>query len=161
MEQLSINCIQYIWSAIHNPSQTNHAGFTILNLLKTNAMSNAQRITLDEFAQTKNFSMSEMVVVEIQNLLTGNINLQRQIQDAISKSQNDVIVPMPPINTQAQQQESYQPQQQSGESGMGEVGVGMLWLVGGVALTAISDGAAVFYGAMIYGVIKIISGLAK
>lgn len=117
MEQLSLNCIQYIWSAIHNPSETSHAGFVILNLLKTNAMSNGQRITLDEFAQTKNFSMAEMTVVEIQNLLTGNINLQRQIQDAISKSQNDIIVPMPPINTQAKQQERYQPQQ-ANDSGM-------------------------------------------
>ena len=118
MEQLSINCIQYIWSAIHNPSETSHAGFVILNLLKTNAMSNAQKISFDEFAQTKNFSMAEMMAVEIQNLLTGNVNLQRQIQEAISKSQNDLIVPMPPINTQAKQQERYQPQQANG-SGIG------------------------------------------
>ena len=161
MEQLSISCIQYIWSAIHNPSQTSHAGFVILNLLKTNAMSNAQRITLDEFAQTKNFSMAEMMVVEIENLLTGNVNLQRQIQDAISKSQNDVVVPMPPIATQAQQQQTYAPQQESSGGGGGEIMIGVLFLVGGIALTSMSDGAAVFYGAMIYGVIKIISGLAK
>ena len=121
MEQLSISCIQYIWSAIHNPSQTSHAGFVILNLLKTNAMSNAQRTTLDEFAQTKNFSMSEIVVVEIQNLLTGNINLQRQIQEAISKSQNDIIVPMPPINTQAQQETYAAPPQADSGMGFGDI----------------------------------------
>ena len=121
MEQLSISCIQYIWSAIHNPSQTSHAGFVILNLLKTNAMSNAQRITLDEFAQTKNFSMSEIVVVEIQNLLTGNINLQRQIQEAISKSQNDIIVPMPPINMQSQQETYAAPPQADSGMGFGDI----------------------------------------
>jgi hypothetical protein len=156
IEQLTEKAFHYMWSALHFPSETNHAGKKIIDLLKYNAMSSFSKSLFDDFEKNKNFSQAATILIEMENLFIGNSNLQNQVNDVINTSKNDSMIPMPPIQRETAYQPSYANNQDSSDNG-GRI-IGALFFFGGIILTAMSDGQAIFYGAIIYGFIKMITG---
>jgi hypothetical protein len=126
--------------------------------LKYNAMSSTFKSIFEDFEKNKNFSNSDVVLTEMESLLIGNSNFRKQVLEAITVGQNDSMIPMPPIQrTQPEIPQNYQTTSESEDLTGGRI-IGGLFFFGGIALTVISDGQAIFYGAIIYGLIKMATG---
>jgi hypothetical protein len=104
IEQLTDTAFHSMWSALHFPNETNHAGKKIIELLKYNAMSSFSKGLFEDF--------------EKNNLFIGNTNLQNQVRDAINAGANDSKIPMPPIERYQAEEPSHAATQNS-DSGMG------------------------------------------
>jgi hypothetical protein len=118
IEQLTDTAFHSMWSALHFPNETNHAGKKIIELLKYNAMSSFSKGLFEDFEKNKNFSNANIILTEIENLFIGNTNLQNQVRDAINAGANDSKIPMPPIERYQAEEPSHAATQNS-DSGMG------------------------------------------
>jgi hypothetical protein len=104
--QLSEKAFHYVWSALHFPNETNHAGKKIMELLKFNAMSSLSKSLFIDLENNRNFSNANTILTEMENLFMGNQNLQNQVREAIAANPNDSLIPMPPIERDVPQASS-------------------------------------------------------
>ncbi len=160
-EQLSRSAFSSIWSALHLPNEPNHCGNTILELFKANAMSSFQKGLFDDLSMNKNFSNAGVTIVEMENLLIGNSNLMNQVDAALQVGINDAKIDMPPVETQYYESDYQEQTTNDDGGGNSDIIWGLVWLFGGLLVTAVTEGQTIFYGAMIYGVIKIFQGIVR
>jgi hypothetical protein len=137
IEQLIQTAFHSMWSALHFPAETNHAGKKIIELLKYNAMSSFSKSLFDDFEKNKNFSNANTILTEMENLFIGNVNLQNQVRDALNAGKSDSMIAMPPIQRETEQEQSYSAPQNN-DSGMsfGEIINIILTIVSVIGLIA-------------------------
>jgi hypothetical protein len=138
IEQLIQSSFHSMWSALHFPGETNHAGKKIIELLKYNAMSSFSKSLFDDFEKNKNFSNAATILTEMENLFIGNVNLQNQVRDALNAGKSDSVIAMPPIERYQTEEPNYNSSSQSSDSGMsfGEIINIILTIVSVIGLIA-------------------------
>lgn len=157
-EQLSINSLKTIWSALHFPNTPNHCGRKVLELFKTSAISPHQKMIFEDFEKNRDFNNAVTVLTEIENLFIGNVNLQNQVAAAMQIGANDAKIDMPPIDMTPDEFD-YQPRANNDESVLtgGRI-IGALFFFVGLYITVASGGSTIAYGAIICGLIKMANG---
>jgi hypothetical protein len=108
-DQLAKTALHYIWSSLHFPNEPNHAGKKIMDLFRNTPMSTIAKNLFNDLEQNHNFSSASSVLNEINNLLSGNVALQKDVRDAISRGTNDSKIPMPPVQSYQAVSNTYEP----------------------------------------------------
>jgi hypothetical protein len=158
-EHLTIKAFHQVWSALHFPDESSHSGLKIWELFKNKANTSFQKTIFEDFEKNKKVSIANAVATEMQNLIV-NFDLKDKIIALIEQGINDSKIEMPILQiAPSAVLSTYSPSYIDFSSGSDTTrAIGGLIFLAGIFLTMVSQGHAIFYGAILVGLVKMITG---
>ncbi len=159
-EQIADRAFIATWSALHLPNETSHCGRKILELFKANLKTSFQKAIFEDFEKNKKNSIANAVATEMQNLIEVDYNLQSEVVSMLEKGIADSMIEIPHLQiVPLASSSNYIPSYSNLSSGSSDTrAIGGLIFLAGIFFTLMSNGHSIFYGAMLIGLAKMITG---